>query len=170
MIPNSTLFDGVLTSGLHGYQCAAVGLATPNHRCQAGIHVCLTPTSDYASQQHDMNAMMSPDSRCDVLALRITLPINTALFSLGPHHARSQAVRLRFPPGGLCNVRCAAMRLHYAGCNAGAHRYSQSAAAFSDRESWLRISAHRAWCARAASRCGDNSFAASKSGQNARIS
>jgi hypothetical protein len=31
----------------------AVGLATPNHRACRSIHVCLTPTSDYASQQHD---------------------------------------------------------------------------------------------------------------------
>jgi len=133
MIPNSTLFDALLTSGLHDDQCAAVGLATPNHRCQASIHVCLTPTSDYASQQQDER---NDEPRLALLALQDNTAHHHRLVVAwaAPRPLAGSAVALSPRRTLQCALRCAAMRLHYAGCNAGAHRYSQSAA-FSDRES-----------------------------------
>ena len=149
-------------------QCAAVGLATPNHRGRHLIHVCLTPTSDYASQQHDER---TDEPRLALLASGQHLPIITALFCcLG----RTTPVRLRFPSGGICKMRTALRcAVHHAACDAGAHRYSQSvfqsAAVLSDRESCMCTSAHRTCRARADLGRGDNECAASKNGQYALV-
>ena len=88
-----------MTFGLHSQQCAAVGLATPNHRVRAAIHACLTPASDYASQQHDLHAAMSPDLRRLLLAFGQHIEHHHRLLvAWAAPRSLSQPVRLRLPP------------------------------------------------------------------------
>ena len=105
---------------MHGKQCVAVGLATPNHTVRAAIHACLTPASDYASQQHDERKDQSRLAACWLLD---NTEHHHRLVAWAAPRSASQPVRLRFPPER--TLQCAPS-LHYAPCNAEAHRFSHS--------------------------------------------
>jgi hypothetical protein len=134
--------DDVLTSGLlQDKLCAAVGLATPNHRVkQVSMSVSLRHLTMLPSSM--MSATMSPDSR--FAGFWTTLPIHHRLVAWA-------APRFRFPSGGLCDVRCACIMQsamqEYTGIPSQQH---QQHLAIASRG--CHTSAHQTWRARAGSK------------------